>query len=1062
MLDPIFGPQFQSAAPPAASQFRLIVAKDGPRIVLDGNDGEGSELWLPPGWLYEFIPGVSHRGADLRIWWFQDGDPAAVQLSADETYLLVTSQAGVFTVNLPTPTSLRVEVRTDAPDPFPAETLVLAPNPSGNQLPVAACTPQFLPALLPERCRTELVSAQGSSIQVQVKSAFVNGCSATRTLPAREVQNSDRDASPILGVWPAQLRERWRLHRIYADVGIQLNQPNLDQSAIRVGLLEGVTANRTADGRETRLRSTSSVHGSQGLHAITALGTPLLKDRRSAVLLHAPEQARELYWLISHGDDGTNAGRHALFRANVRRPERQSLLEHDKTHGTIAGAKTLGVDFGTSTTTLAGLCAGKPVPFRIDPDVGHWQVAWAGSASPEGGQTTVGWWLPWVLPQVIAGNLKSGLSEFPSVLHVWGTPCDVWPDVAATLRIQGGGKHVEHPVTATLVRREAAFKPLDPNASAFDERLGESTLPGAMKWRASTSPAYAAAREAYLEQVLLFALHEIAAVPIAEAVKVRATCPARFSTEERESYAEALIRVLSSLQRFTGLQLDLEEKPVRDATKAQVALSLQDEAQPLLQYVVQHALDGGDDDAVVVVADLGGETLDVGLYARVHENGTSYAEVFADSVRCGGESALRHAFLQDRKDNDRAYNVGWTVREHGAAAMSPHGNRESEGYRSFSKLCGDDRLETARTKLLAHQVAVATAVRSFLVDAPRELGAARDHLDAEASGAMRLDRHLFAKSQSVQIESEAKFRERWVSNSKARWTRVSSRLVAMVSGQGQPPQYDAPRPRPAATAPLPPQRPGPDLATLVNRLRDIIESSGEEATVKASWVLSKLAVASVTTERTAPTEAEVPRALTASAEPRTGVRVSGKLIVYLAGNGWRLTEACGLTAKEVVRRVLGGDIATVYGDVVVIQGAKPDAVEGSLLAVAPALFRRYDEHDRLTPLAPHGVRIGQGRDGDPTVYEPRHGSAHVRRLREALRDESPVFAMRPELTAHFSTVRGHSDESGAVVEVEVGLSCEVGTATRDRLREWVRMEPPTEALNAAQKLMLEAYYRGDT
>jgi hypothetical protein len=465
---------------------------------------------------------------------------------------------------------------------------------------------------------------------------------------------------------------------------------------------------------------------------------------------------------------------------------------------------------------------------------------------------------------------------------------------------------------------------------------------------------------------------------------------------------------------------------------------------------------------------MGGETLDLGLYARLDNN--TFAEIFSDSIRCGGHGALKLALPEASRENTTQKEIlSFAIREHGAKVLNYSPELPDYARQDLdSVFSSKSERDNAKVHFQSHAIAGARAAASLLSEAAEQIAALAGNTD---STEFRLDQFQFAHTKGIEI-GDAQFRANWINYSEGEWEHLRPRLAKFLSQ----PATAAPAPVAAlATTETAPQPTAGSQAEALKKLRQLLvdkieeaELTGETPTVHAKLMLKRLddALAApaafgapVVIAQPAAQAAAPAAAASAAAGP-----LQAQMIVYLAGNGWSLAEAAewsgAAVLMEEVFRVLG------VGKCRIISGSKVDAVVGLLQAQNTTVWRRYGgsrKTDRLQPLMPHGVSLASFGPSEPTVY---HGAtlAEFRSLVvEAL--DSPkgdLFKDARELVNISNKTVGHSDTTGIVSSVAAALGAAQGTATRKRIRAWAESMTADEGIEGpAQKIMLEALYSQD-
>jgi hypothetical protein len=592
--------------------------------------------------------------------------------------------------------------------------------------------------------------------------------------------------------------------------------------------------------------------------------------------------------------------------------------------------------------------------------------------------------------------------------------------------------------------------------------------PGGLKWDSLNNAGYSDLREAYLEQLLTFVAHDIREQGTEEDVTVilRATCPSRFSKANRENYAAALIKVAERVHKYTGLAFEVGGRIAASSPRERAeaaAATFRDESEPLLNQVIATALIEPSSRPLVLVADLGGETLDLGLYAKLDQ--TTFAEIFSDSIRCGGHGALQAALPAAIANNKRQLEIlSFAIRDYGAAALGFADNIPDYAKRDFTTVfpSGEDR-EAAKAHFQTHAIANARAASSLLTEAAAQI---RTIVDSTAQGSFRFDQFQYASIEKKDIQS-AGFLGEWTKFSAEQWTHLRPKLASLLR-TSTPPHHT---PAQVVSAPTP----VPAMLSIDNQLAglryylqgeiEVAKTMGRAPSVNPHVVLKMLELAGASAPAAAPgpTQSALPLAPSIDAASGTGSPELGcELIVYLAGNGWRLAEATGWpSGAELVQAVLnhlGVPACSVFA------GSKIDSVVGLLQAQNTKVWRRYGEGRAARdqqPLAPHGVALASFSDNEPMVYD----SAQPERFREllngALRKPSgDLFLGARELERIASVVEAAHDKTGVVATISTTLAAGQGTATRARILKMAQTRA-SEVQGPTQKLMLEAFYSQD-
>ena len=600
--------------------------------------------------------------------------------------------------------------------------------------------------------------------------------------------------------------------------------------------------------------------------------------------------------------------------------------------------------------------------------------------------------------------------------------------------------------------------------------------PGGIKWDSLRNPIYNAVRRIYLEQLLTFVAHDIREAGGSggsTSVILRATCPSRFSKVARENFAESLLAVAELVQATTGLKIEVggrESNAPRELRTEAVALTFRDESEPLLRQVVSKAL-LGDKSALVLVADMGGETLDLGLYARLDNN--TFAEIFSDSIRCGGHGALKLALPEASRENSTQKQIlSFAIREHGAKVLNYSPELPDYARQDLdSVFSSKSERDNAKANFQSHAIAGARAAASLLTEAATQI----IRLTASSGLAeFRLDQFQYASTKTMEIR-DPQFREHWVSYSKHEWGIQLRPLLAKLLGASASaaatiaasPASDAVQE--SASLPAAPGSQGEALKKIRQLLIDKIEEAeltGETPTVHAKLMLKRLDDALAAPVALEAPVAPAPVAASAASAPPVANAgpLQAQMIVYLAGNGWSLAEAAewssGAILVKSVLDVLGLENCRI------IPGSKVDAVVGLLQAQNTTVWRRYGgnrRNDQLEPMMPHGVTLASSRPNDPSVYNSGDLAEFRSRVVEALDDASgDLFKNARELVDISNKTVGNSDTTGIVSAVAGALGAAQGTATRKRIRAWAESMTADEGIEGpAQKIMLEALYSQD-
>lgn len=1046
MSNTIFGPLAVVQAPwEGIPQF--ILSKNLPKLLWGGT--QETDLWLPHGWFYEFeAPELADERPKI-VFWCAGGDRTALQLTKDGR-LRIQVPSFEEAAELDLPALLDVAIESEPPRIFPDETLVLGE--ANQSIPRAVFLARWAAAVDLTRSKTTRSKQRGAQgeLRLECRTGLPNGASVEATLAARTVEHSIRaGAPPALGVWPSFVRPSWRLHRIYADFQIARRANDASDQQLEATLLALESSEDSAWLRplvtlDRGLAPALSVKARDG-----ATGC------KSALLLENPNVTAEILWFIVErpGKSGEGSTRSALFSADVS--NKIPAWEGQ----TIAGARTLGIDLGTTTTTVAG---GEregekvgPQPFSIDRRAPQWKIAWAGTASTEELATDY-LWLPWVSSDSTRLRDESThvWNQFPTQLRLVPTPTDCAAD---STELVAGQR-----VCASLTR---AFETEWPTLRGSETTLAGPHLsrPGALKWDTLKHDSYATMRVLFLEQLLTFAAHDVrfdGQTPADTVIVLRATCPSRFSEQHRLSYAKALIQTSARLREWTGLNLQvggIAAKPGDHSAAVRTAATLRDESEPLLHTVISRAYLGhSDEPALVLVADLGGETLDLGLYAKVDM--VSFVEIFADSFRCGGHGAIRQALPLARRDDTSAWEkFSYTIRDFGTAALDvseqiPKAFREDVG----SVFASRDEREIAADHFEMHAMVCARATGSLLECAAAEVARLAD---GSGGSDFRLDEFDYARIERKNPQ-DPQFRSEWFSFSANQWQTAALALKSLVGGQV-----------PAAPSPAtmhPPERAASAPSAAMAKFRDWLTVRLEDARSEgraevASFVATALSRYddAIAADAGRPIS---PPASTPSAAPAAVVSPteSREVIVFLTGNGWRLSQTSrnASAADVIVTKVLAQLQVPKFS---VINGTKLDAVLGLLQGGNASVLRRYGRTtNRLECLIPHGVRLPRMAEEEARVYDTGQRSQFLRVLTQSLAgvrtQPGEFFQGAGHIRELSKNVSEAHDRHAIRSRVAVALGAAHGTETFTRIEAWAK-DPNNNNLDGpAQKLMLEALY----
>lgn len=153
-----------------------------------------------------------------------------------------------------------------------------------------------------------------------------------------------------------------------------------------------------------------------------------------------------------------------------------------------------------------------------------------------------------------------------------------------------------------------------------------------MKWpnlqRRDCQPLLRHARRAFLHEALLLAADWIGKEVIPQRVVL--TCSAPKDYEEKEDFRSALTEVCEHLSEWTGITF--KPKAIADI------VVLIDETAPLLEAAAKLK----DPPFYVLIADLGGQTLDLGLYKVTTVSESRYHALCTGSINTAGLNLLKH------------------------------------------------------------------------------------------------------------------------------------------------------------------------------------------------------------------------------------------------------------------------------------------------------------------------------------------------------------------------------------------------------------------------------------
>ena len=599
------------------------------------------ELPLPRGWFYEFQPGSN--GSHLHLW-NAGGNEEVVKV--DDNKAVAEAYGGRvlradfgdgtprYIVSGANGTGPVFHVHPDGPNPdevFPTTVLFFGSIDKEEQLPYAVCRSHWLSAL--ELNRTHL--SKSGKDKWQARLGFPNGAEMQNNITmGKERLTNPEDTSKTgrIGVWPIQLRPKWQLHRLIAE--LMVGGKFSDKGQLKLSAMLRV---RSESGAE-RLVPTDRLDKDK--KASFESNDNMLNDDRSAILLPDLDDGRWLRhgldWAIEFvttDGDGVMAG---LFGSKV--------FAQDVVQGANVQVQ-VGLDLGTTTTVAAIASGNESKPFRIGyksssegsglfPATGRarrpnldspelWTVGWTPVVPPED-RKSQNPWLPWVPHE--RTKQTSSIEQFAtSALYA--------------LPRAGAGDVLNGQWSGSLQTGQAlsSHEDLPNDKDKLKQEVWYKTLDGAIKWKANKSSAYENAREAFLEQLILFVANAVNGAGNVQDIMLSATAPGAFNDNARSGYADCLYNVVTRLSNYTGINIALEEKTGQGFFR--------DEVEPVLFEAVKSAGVDSNLPHAVLVADLGGGTFDVGLYVYPRTNTmiTSVSTTPASKLRGTARFVVRRA-----------------------------------------------------------------------------------------------------------------------------------------------------------------------------------------------------------------------------------------------------------------------------------------------------------------------------------------------------------------------------------------------------------------------------------
>jgi hypothetical protein len=927
-------------APPDAPANRYPVAvevRDGiPQIAWQDAQTQAQltyrELYLPPGWFYACRTN-NGQVESLNIW-CTSGLPDAVAKHGDS---LVVDIPDFGRIPLQLDGHLAMRTQTgwlNAMDVVPSGLLLVDTN--AQTLPQTCCKVEWLGALNLSKCQ---VTRTGESVRCIL--GFANGgeLQHSANLKLKSLTNADGDSSrpPTLWVWPRQIQQGWQIYRCLADLKVLGTNDLKRLCAIPYARVQSANAAWLIRCNDMSERKTSELVGGLSLQARSGFLLP--------TNLPPDVQITSLCWHIE-------ATIEADVFVGVHAAGTECMPNVVPAQGSAGQAK-IAMDFGTSTTVLAcqvetttgGNEAGV---FKIDARDRFWEPASLAPISRnDRGCITIKDevpWLPW-LRQTDERNDAAITEQFSSRLLV---------------RKVEQGDSADGRFNMVLVNRAGELIITLPGTEAQMATNGwYLTSPGSMKWSSHRNDLIRVCRESYMEQLLLFCVSSLRnKQPGLQRITLVVSAPAAFTDEHRRSYQLSLERVVERIRKWTGIAVTRE----KTATQPQI---FHDESRPVLREAINVTAmgspstdprDGSVTLPVVVVADLGGETFDFGVYVCFAKG--NYLELYNQSYRAAGYGVLKRVskyVVQARDENaaDDAAKVAQIrlddkIRNEGLGFFND-GATAKGGSNDNSFFVQNAQLE-ARNEVIGLIVSLLLSLRAIVDSVQPDLEGIIDDL-----------------------RKETRATEHWKpgeGGGNVTWITAGAPLLKMVGSSSGPAASTAV----AGTKPVAPvARP----ATAMTVSANVLESLRAKVDQLAGLGINEIKTATLAQwldelDHAAPEPTRAAPAMAApvvadSASPKSGnVRLDVQF--YLAGNGWRLYGAAPKGAPAL-GELMETTMERLGMPAYVHEGKKSDCARGLVTDHAQSLvIWRHVRNNEPVSRAPHGARLKDPQAPLPSVY----------------------------------------------------------------------------------------------
>jgi hypothetical protein len=922
-MNTIFGP-FTPPEPPVGRHPVSVEIRGGiPQIAWQDPQNQTpptyTELYLPPGWFYAFRTndGEVER---LEIWNTKD-IVQSVEKRGD-SLVIHFPVFGKIELRLDGHLAMRTQTGTlNASDVVPSGLLLV--DATSQALPQTCCKAEWLGALNLSMCK---VTRVGQTVKCSL--GFANGgeLQHTANLKLQSLTSSDSSRVPTLWVWPRQIQQGWQVYRCLADLMVR----NVDTTSVKrlraipYACVQSATASWLVRCEQLDGIKPSELIGGVSLQA------------RSGFLLPSNQppgvQITALYWHIEATIEAdVFVGLHAAGTQRV--PE----VAADQSP---AGQARIAMDLGTSTTVLAYQVVttqGQPEAgvFKIDALDSFWEPA---SIAPvlrhQNGFIPLydgAPWLPWLRRMPSETKDPLVIEQFPSRL------------LLQKVAPSSSGDSAAGQFCAALVNRAGKAMEL-PGSDAHMEAGVDwyLTAPGSLKWNSHQNNLVGLCREIFIEQLLLFCVSYLRhKQPGLHAVKLIVSAPAAFDGQHRASYSRSLTKVIEQMKKWTGMKVDLEITPQNE-------VYFHDESRPVLQSAISSvalgnpAIDARDGSVrlpVVVVADLGGETFDFGVYVCVAQG--NYLELYNHSYRAAGYGVLKRVAMD--------YMVGkWW--ETSRVALDDTIRNEGLGFlRHDNPLFLQNKQLDARNELIGLIVSLLLSLRATVAAVKPDLEEIINDL-----------------------RNQTPATDYWHpgdQNPNLTWSTSAAALLGMLNAAGQQALAETAR-TPSAVAVATPASASPVLVNVLESLRKKVAAvkeaggSAVDLVALAKW-LDDLDCATPEPARLAPTTAAPAVVQNAPSSSNT---VSLDVKFYLAGNGWRLYDAAP-EGEPNLSELMKKTMKRLNIPVSVRVGNKSDCAAGLMRNQGQAVvIWRHVRNGRPVNRAPHGARLNDPQASLPLVY----------------------------------------------------------------------------------------------